>query len=84
MAQKDNGDTINLSGQFHGAVYVKSTLSGVINNVSNLPGTPPVAQDEIRQALESISALLQDLPEDKAPIAKKVADSVKDVVEAAA
>ena len=29
---------IYLSGQFHGAVYVKSTLSGVINNISNFGG----------------------------------------------
>jgi choline dehydrogenase-like flavoprotein len=84
MSDNRDGDTINLSGQFHGAVYVKSTLSGVINNVSQLPGTSPVIQDEIKQALERLSALLQALPEGQSPVAKKIADSAKDVVEAAA
>jgi hypothetical protein len=73
LKQSGSGDTINLSGDFRGAmVNVKSTLNNVSQTI-NASSAEPALKDELNQLIEQLTEALKEAPEDKVEEAEAVA-----------
>ena len=73
VVQSKSGDTINMSGDFRGAmVNVKSTLSNVTQTI-NASSADPSLKDELNQLIEQLTEALKEVPEEKAEEAEAVA-----------
>jgi hypothetical protein len=79
------GDTINMSGDFRGAILnIKSTLTSVSQSIGEIPNADPSTKENLKQLIDQLNTLLQQVPPEKAAEAEAVAESAKQLVDAAA
>jgi ElaB/YqjD/DUF883 family membrane-anchored ribosome-binding protein len=77
-------DTFNMSGNFQGAILnIKSTLTSVSQTVAALPHVDQSAKDELQKLIKQLEEALQQIPPGKAQEGEAVAESAKQLVEAA-
>lgn len=81
----DMGDRFDMSGDFRGAILnIKSILIDVSQNIDGIPNADPSTKDELKQLIDQLNEVLQQVPPEKEEEAEAVAESAKLLVEAAA
>ena len=82
--QQPSGDTINMSGDFRGAILnIKSTLTNVTQTIGALPDAEPSLKEELQQLIAQLQETLEGAPPDKAQEAEAVAKTAELLVQTA-
>ena len=78
------GDTINLSGDFRGAILnIKSTLREVQQSVGEIQAAGPAQVQELQGLIEALTQALERIPQEKEEQAQAVAETAKQLVDSA-